>query len=176
MSHFDDLEHAALRHGAIAVVEPIDDDKPTVLVAPLGSALPDDGIFEYVTFNSFSELLNVKHGAVVLFRDDQAGFLRILSEHHILFGLDVKPVYGVPNSAYEPWFDDATFGLPKLSYHPLVSEVRIARDVQSVQEANRPVSVVQKEEKQVQRADGSVRYDDRIGVANEDMDDGIETT
>lgn len=172
MSHIDDMMFQAAQAG---VVQVLDDDanepEHVILVAPLGTEVPDDGILTYVTIDVFYDLLNVAHGSVVLFREDQAKLLEVFARERSVFARSVKALYGVPGATYEPWFDDATFGLPKLSYSPLVSEIRIANDVAAVKEANRPLSVVEREEKQYKRADGSVRYDHDISVAKEGEDD-----
>jgi len=169
MSHIDDIMHQAEELGVIKRVD-TEETRTVVLVAPLGSVVPDDGILSYSTFDSFSELLNASHGTVILFRPDQKKMLEILSAERETFGLEVKALFGVPGVLYEVWFEEATFGLTKLSYSPLVSEIRMAADVDALKRANEPVSVIEKEERQHRKADGSVRHDQQIGVAREGDD------
>lgn len=169
MAHYDDLLDLADSVGAITRVSEQQSELPLMFVAPLGTSLPEDGQLTYLTANSFSDLLKAADGSVMLFREDQQRMLEILAKDAELFGYTVKALYGVPGSAYDRWFEEAVFGLEKVSYAPLVSEIRIAREVTAAKRAN-VRTVVEKEEKQYVRPNGTVRYDDEISVASGDDD------
>lgn len=148
---------------------------PVLFVAPLGTEVPSDGLLTYVTFNTFAELLGAPEGAVVLFREDQKNKLTTLCADAAVFERDVRAMYGLPATEYKAWFDEATFQTEKVSYAPLVSEIRIADEVEATKEATRKQgSTYQQERKRTERSDGSVRYHDSIGVYNPDEDDDDE--
>lgn len=167
MSRYDNLMNLAEATGAIKRVEEPKEALPVALVAPLGVSVPDDGILSYVTVDNFKQLLDTPEGSVVLFREDQAQMLTTFCRDSDLFGRSVQVLYGAPGSTYDRWFDEATFEKSKVSYAPLVSEIRIAGDIAAVKKANESQSVVDKEEQQFRKRDGGVRYDERIGTAAE---------
>lgn len=171
MSRYDNLMKIAEDTGAIEKPSEETTSLPIALVAPLGVSVPDDGVLTYVTVDTFKQLLDTPEGAVVLFREDQAQMLTTFCRDSDLFGRSVKVLYGAPNSVYDRWFDEAVFEKQKVSYAPLISEIRIAGDVEAVKRANSSQSVVEKEEQQYRRRDGSVRFDERIGTADGLSDD-----
>jgi hypothetical protein len=167
----------ALNSGAIE--RPAEEGKqeklPVLFVAPLGTEVPNDELLSYVTFNTFVELLSAPEGAVVLFREDQKNKLATLCADAAVFERDVRALFGLPATEYKPWFDEATFQLEKVSYAPLVSEIRIADEVEATKEATRQQgSTYQQERKRTERKDGSVRYHENIGVYNPDEDEDDE--
>lgn len=165
MSRYDNLMRTAEEVGAIERVDVTNADLPTVLVAPIGNSVPEDGILTYVTVDTFKQLLDVPAGAVVLFHKDQESMLATYASQDVLFGVSVSVLYGAPGSDYDRWFEEATFEKKKISYAPLVSEIRISKEVDAAKRANEPRSVVEKEESQYRRADGSVRYDEKLTTA-----------
>lgn len=149
---------------------------PLVLVSPLGAAVPDDGLLEYVTFDSAGDFLGLAERArarVALAREDQGELLRVLCDNSKLLGIEIKAVYGVPECDYRPWFDEVTFHKERLSYSPFVSEMRIAKDVAEMQEKERPKTVVEKEESTFIRKKGGIKSIEagRIAVGLDDDND-----
>lgn len=145
-------------------------DYAPLVVAPLGSAVPDDGFLNYVTFDTFREILEAAPGSVLLFRDDQAAKLKALCENADALEVSIQALYGLPATDYLRWFDEAVFAMPRLAYSPLVSELRENKTVLELRKAKEPVSVHQREVKQRTRGDGSVRYhdgEDDVGLAEE---------
>lgn len=138
-----------------------------LLVAPLGTVVPDDGILRYVTVDSFRDVLNAESGSVILFRQDQGAMLSVLSGNADALSVDVQALFGVPGAEYTRWFEEATFSRPRLSYGPLVSELRESANLNKIQEDNRVKTVSERETARRTRGDGTVRYheDDSIGVA-----------
>lgn len=141
----------------------------TIFVAPLGSSLPDDGLLTYVTVDKFSDLLSQPAGTVVLFREDQARLLSVLCQDADVFERDVHAVFGLPNVDYGRWFEEATFSKPRMSYAPLISEIRISRDVDNLRSANAPKTVAEREDARILTTKGTVRIhdEDSIGLATE---------
>lgn len=145
------------------------DEYPVLFVAPLGSMLPDDGQLNYKTFDKFGEILEFEIGSVVLFREDQAKLLAVLSVDSDVFERNVHALYGLPSTEYGRWFEEATFGKPRVSYGPLVSEIRTSNEVAAAKAANEPRTVVEREDARILTGSGKVRTydDDSIGLASE---------
>lgn len=144
-------------------------DHPVLFVAPLGSVVPDDGQLTYKTFDKFSEILDCEVGTVVLFREDQARFLAVLSADASVFERDIHALYGLPSAEYGRWFEEATFGRPRVSYGPLISEIRTSNEVAAAKAANEPKTVAEREDARILTSSGKVRTydDDSIGLASE---------
>lgn len=142
---------------------------PTIFVAPLGVAVPDDGMLTYVTVDKFQDLLQHPAGTVVLFREDQGRLLAVLCQDSDVFERDVHAVYGLPGTEYPRWFEEATFAKPRVSYAPLISEIRTAREIEQVRSAAAPKTVAQREDERILTKTGEVRShdDDSIGIASE---------
>lgn len=152
---------------------------PILFVAPLGSVVPDDGVLNYLTLDTavqFFTAASLDKTDVVLVREDQAQLLRAICENSAVFGIEIKTLYGVPESDYKVWFDEATFGTDRISYSPFVSELRIAHDVVDMQERSREKSVIEREESTFVRKTGLVKglkkTDIQVGL--DDGDDGLE--
>lgn len=145
------------------------EEYPVIFVAPLGTVVPDDGQLSYKTFDKFGEILDFETGTVILFREDQAKLLSILCVDAAVFERDVHVLYGLPNTEYGRWFDEVTFGRAKVSYGPLVSEIRTSNEVAAAKAANEPKTVTEREDARILTGDGRVRsYDgDSIGIATE---------
>jgi len=166
-NRMDKLFHDAAEAGVIARVDENGKKEglPPLFVAPLGTVVPDDGLLAYVTVDKFADIVSAEAGSVVLFRKDQARMLFILSQDADMFGFDVKALMGLPSTEYEQWFDEATFSRDKVSYAPLISEIRIADEVDAAKAANRIEGTTHlREQKRISRGDGSVRYHENIGV------------
>lgn len=146
---------------------------PVIFVAPLGTAVPDDGIFSYTTINSLRDLGTVEDRSVILFGHDQEQMLRVLSQNDGLFHVAVQSLFGVPGSDYLPWFDDAAFGLDRIAYGAFVAELRAAKET-SEQLAARERSGTDVEASRYTTASGKVRYNqdiDAFDEENQDVDD-----
>lgn len=142
---------------------------PTLFVAPLGNSLPDDGILAYKTIDRFSDIVGFSAGTVVLFREDQARLLSVLCTDADVFEFDVHAVYGLPGAEYGRWFEEACFSKPRVSYAPLISEIRISREVDDLRAANAPKTVTEREDDRILTSEGKVRThdEDAIGLATE---------
>lgn len=93
-------------------------------VAPIGEKTPEDGVFNFVTIDDFPDVELVESRSVILFRRDQASMLKMLSSNQKQFAFTYLSLIGVPGGDYSPWFDDATLGLSRIAYEPLIAEVR----------------------------------------------------
>lgn len=142
---------------------------PVIFVAPLGSVLPDDGQLSYKTFDKFGEILDFEVGTVILFREDQARLLGVLCIDSDVFERNVHALYGIPGADYGRWFEEVTFGKARVSYGPLVSEIRTSNEVAAARAANETKTVAEREDARVLTSKGKVRtYDeDSIGLASE---------
>lgn len=146
--------------------------KPILFVAPLGSVVPDDGVLNYLTLDTAVQFLtaaSLDKTDVILVREDQAPLLKAICENADVFDVEVRTLYGVPESDYKVWFDEATFGVDRISYSPFVSELRIAHDVVEMQERSRERSVIEKEESTFVRKTGLVK-----GLKKTDIQVGLE--
>ena len=148
---------------------------PVLLVAPLGTAVPDDGVLDYQTIDTAAELLAMagRAGTVVLCRDDQVALLSVICQNAAVFGVQVKSIHGIPNTTYSPAYDEATFGCERIAYSPLISEINVAIDVAEIQEQNRAKSQIEKEEGTYVRKTGDVKRlkDEDVSVGLDDDED-----
>lgn len=148
---------------------------PVLLVAPLGTAVPDDGVLDYQTIDNASDMFAVagRAGMVVLCRDDQIELLDVVCQNASVFGIQVKSIHGIPNTTYTPAYDEATFGCERIAYSPLISEINVAMDVAAIQEENRTKSQIEKEESTYVRKTGDVKRlkDDDVSVGLDDEDE-----
>lgn len=142
---------------------------PTIFVAPLGTSLPEDGMLSYVTVDKFVDVLSHPAGTVVLFRKDQERLLSVLCVDADVFERDVHAVYGVPGVEYERWFEEATFSKPRISYAPLISEIRTSNEIEAAKSAAQPRTVAEREDARTLNKHGDVRThdEDAIGLATE---------
>lgn len=142
---------------------------PTIFVGPLGAAVPEDGMLNYVTVDKFVDVLSHPAGTVVLFRKDQERLLSVLCVDSDVFERDVHAVYGLPGTEYERWFEEATFQKPRVSYAPLISEIRTSNEVQAAKSAAQPRTVAEREDARTLNKHGQVRThdEDSIGLAEE---------
>lgn len=168
----EQLYQTAVAGGLINTESELDNAReqfPVLFVAPLGSVLPDDGQLSYKTFDKFGEILEFEIGSVVLFREDQAKLLAVLSEDADVFERNFHALYGLPSAEYGRWFEEATFSKPRVSYGPLVSEIRTSNEIAAAKSANEPKTVVEREDARILTGNGRVRTydDDSIGLATE---------
>lgn len=140
-----------------------------LIVAPLGTSVPEDGLLTYVTVDTFKDILNTADNSVILFREDQAELLAILASNADALAVNLRALYGIPSTEYDRWFDSATFNVAKMSYAPTISAIREANVVNDLRVKEQPKSTHQNEVARRTRSDGSTRYhdDDSIGLANE---------
>lgn len=139
---------------------------PVLFVAPLGDAVPEDGIFTYTTITDLSDVGRVEERSVVLFREDQNEQLAVLSKHAEQFGRAVQSLFGVPGSAYGVWFEDATFSLDRIAYGAFIAEMRAAAEV-AAQNASNNRSGTKIESDRYTKASGEVRYSQDITVGDD---------
>lgn len=142
-------------------------DLEVLFVAPIGDAVPEDGVFTYTTINSLSDIGLVKARSVILFREDQADALTVLGRSSEQFARTVQPLFGVPGGNYGVWFDDATFGLDRIAYGAFVAELRAAEEIAS-QAKSAGRSGTEIESDRYTTASGRVRFADSISTAVED--------
>lgn len=152
--------------GAKEAIDAEKNNELVLFVAPLGQAVPEDGIFDYTTLDSLSDVGPIAPRSVVLFREDQAEMLQVLCRNASAFARTLFPIYGAPECRYAPWFDEATFGLERISYGPYVSELRAAAEVKE-QLAARDKSGTDVERDRYTKKNGEVRFAD-ISDGNED--------
>lgn len=153
-----------------------------VWICPTGAELPQDDFLTYTTVDSYFDICarvvdSTQEGAeivVVVVREDQAKYVRVLCEGADVIGLRVRALHGVPSSTYEPWFDDCTFGAERIAYGPLYEEWRVSVDVENLRAANTPKDDYSRERAQFVRANGSVKElpSDRVIVGLGDADSG----
>lgn len=139
-----------------------------IFVAPLGAAIPEDGVFNYTTVNNLSDIGAVPARSVILFGEDQNEALAVLAKHCDLFHRSVQMLFGVPGSDYGPWFDDATFSLERIAYGAFVAELRAASEIAKQTRADER-SGTKVESDRYTRANGDVRYSASI-TAGDDSD------
>lgn len=142
-------------------------DLPVIFVAPLGNAVPDDGVFKYTTIDNLSQLSTVGERDVVLFSEDQAEMLSVLCKHSESFGLAVETLFGVPGSDYAVWFEDATFASERIAYGAFVAELRSAADI-AEQNAAASRSGTKIESDRYTTKAGNVRYSESITAGDDD--------
>lgn len=143
-----------------------------LFVAPMGVAVPTDGIFTYTTIDDLRGLAGLAAGTVVLFTEDQADIVRLLCSRPQAFGLDARVLHGAPGLEYLGWWNDASFGVPRQMYGALVSELRVAQEVAAISASNNR-SGTDIERERYSRTDGSVRHASiKSGIDVVEGDDG----
>lgn len=149
--------------------------RPLLLLAPLGTAVPDDGMLEYRTFQSAAELLTPVDGVVWLCAPEQLPKVKAVVSNADAFEFRPIVVFGVPSTEYDQSFGDATFGAERWAYTSVISALRESSDLEQLKKESAVLSKHDRERKQVSRADGTVRFhgNDAIRTAEED-DDGTE--
>lgn len=145
-------------------------ESEVLFVAPIGDSMPEDGVFTYTTINSLSDLGLVKARSVILFREDQADILTVLSRNAEQFDRTVQPLFGVPGANYGLWFDDATFGLDRIAYGAFVAELRAAEEV-ALQAKSAARSGTDIESDRYTTATGKVRFAESIAAVSGDDSD-----
>lgn len=144
---------------------------PVLFVAPLGDAVPEDGVFAYTTITDLSDIGNVPARSVILFREDQNVMLGVLTKYAESFGRAVQSLFGVPGSSYGVWFDDATFGLDRIAYGAFVAELRAASEIAAQTQADER-SGTKVESDRYTKKSGVVRYSGDIRVGDDsDVDE-----
>lgn len=170
----DQMYNSAIELGLVS--EPSDGKQKVltqeIMVAPLGSSVPDDGFLTYSTVDTFRDILDALNGTVVLFRKDQQDLLAVLCSNASALSIGVQAVFGLPATDYEPWFTDATFGVARISYAPLLSSLREKLEVDTILKGKAERSTHEREVAQRTRKDGSVAYhdEDGIGLADSEHD------
>lgn len=171
------LETMYQRAKALGVIqqdgEQIDkSDFQLILVAPLGTSVPEDGLMSYVTVDTFKDILSANSGSVVLFREDQAEKLALLCANADALECEIQALYGLPGTVYDRWFEEASYNAERISYAPLVAKIRDDAEVQQIQDAKLVKSRHEIEVKQRTNKRGRVRYnDDSIGIVDDDDDE-----
>lgn len=146
-------------------------DLPVIFVAPLGAAIPEDGVFNYTTIDNLSQLATVKPRDVILFSEVQAEALSVLCKHAEQFGLEIKTLFGVPGSEYFVWFEDATFASERIAYGAFVAELRAASEVAEQTEAAERSGTKIESDRYTTRT-GKVRYSETISAGDDsDVDE-----
>lgn len=69
-----------------------------IFVAPLGSVVPEDGVFNYTTINNLSDIGSVPARSVILFGEGQNEALVVFAKHCALFDRAAQMLFGVPGS------------------------------------------------------------------------------
>lgn len=144
-------------------------DFQQLIVAPIGSSVPEDGLLSYVTVDSFKDILNAANNSVILFREDQAELLAVLCTNADALAVDLRAMFGIPSTEYDRWFESAVFNVAKVSYAPAISAIREATMVDELRAKDAPKSTHENEVVRRTRADGTTRYhdDDSIGLADD---------
>lgn len=161
--------YAADEFGLPGTQDKGNESDPVLFVAPLGNEVPDDGVFQYTTINNLSDIGAVGERSVILFREQQSAALKVLCSNMEEFGRRIQPLFGVPNSIYEVWFDDAAFGTDRVAYGAFVAELRASAELEAQRKASTR-SGTDNERERFSKASGAVRFNTEIGVAGDDSD------
>lgn len=127
--------------------------KPGVLLLP-GGTVPTEALLAVTAISSVFDLADfVNPEDPVILSIADADVLRCALEYPSLFGDRFYVLDGFPGFEYKDYFVNATWGLPKVSYHSLAAEITFARELNAKAELAGQ-SVIEKERKRVQRKSG----------------------
>lgn len=127
--------------------------KPGVLLLP-GGTVPDNALLAVTAIASvfdMADFVNPEDPIILSVADGET--LRCILEFPGIFGERFYVLEGFPGFEYRDYFTNATWGLPKVSYHSLAAEVTFARDLNAKAELAGQ-TVLEKERKRVQRKSG----------------------
>lgn len=131
-------------------------DTKTLYLCPSVAKLPDDGLLNYVTFETFGDLLALPERSVVLLRPDQFRFVKVVEAHGNTVGLDFKVLTGVAEADYSVAFDDVTWSFERIAYAPFIADLTNTLTLESTLRSQKKGAVAT-EEAAYTRKDGSVK-------------------
>lgn len=168
-----DMQAAAERHELERVANDAKAEFDMVFVAPRPDESPDDGILVYADAVSVKDLLPDENRHVLLFSEQEGDLLEMFIKYQARFEVRPHVLVGLPTASYSPWWDSLTWMLDKTSYPTLVSELALENRVNEERRmANR--SVVQIEQDQYTRADGTVKDHAKYDLVVSDDDENLE--
>lgn len=127
--------------------------KPGVLLLP-GGTVPSEALLAVTAVSSIFDLADfVNPEDPVILSIADADVLRCALEYPALFGDRFYVLEGFPGFEYKDYFVNATWGLPKVSYHSLAAEITFARELNAKAELAGQ-TVIERERKRVQRKSG----------------------
>lgn len=170
-----DLVDANVRIGITPVDQSDTSNFPLLFVCPLVNSDGQAGVLSYVTVDDLFMIGSVPEGSVIMVDDGQLEIFRLFCQNAPLFERSVSVLWAVPGVEYSPGFLSATVGVTRTSFHGLVSELELDREVSAAKAAAATdQSVFLSERSRVERRDGSVRSA-AVGVAglvsDEELDD-----
>lgn len=167
-----DMQAAAERHELERAVEDAKSEHTIVFVAPRPDVSPDDGILVYGDVVSVKDLLLDDDRHVLLFDEQDGDLLEMLIKYQNRFEVRPQVLVGLPSASYSPWWDSLTWMLDKSSYPTLVSELSLDNRVREERRfANR--SVVETEQEQYTRKDGTVKDHTKYELSLPDDEDDL---
>jgi len=138
-------------------------------VAPNPTELPDDGVLNYVVISSVYDLKDAPERSVLLFPASQERLLSILASNPDVFGLRLQCLAGVPKADYSVSFDQTVWNMEKVSYGPLLSELRLSIEVDAQTRAA-GMTLHDQERARVTRSSGEVKAHTAFDLAVDDGD------
>lgn len=165
-----DMQAAVEMHELEKAVKEHASEFETIFVAPLGDNEPDDGILTYGHAVGVEDLVRGHTVNVLLFSDDDLDLLEMLVKYAPRFKASVKVLVGLPQTSYSADWQSKTWMLDKVSYPTLVSELALASQVEKERKVAN-ATVVEREQAQYTRADGTVKDYTNFDVALPDDGD-----
>lgn len=135
------------------------DNLRLVFVCPAGTDTYEDDLIKFVYVDQVGQLLSLEPGPVALvFSDDHLRVASCLKDYHGLFGLDIAFIEGVPGQLENPAFNEAMYGIERVSYHRVIGDlVEAERRLAMMTEAERAESINALERSRYTRKNGSVK-------------------
>jgi len=106
------------------------DDAKSFFVIPSGDTLPDDGVLMYVEIVDVYQLKDTPEHSVLVFSPTHNEDLKCVVENSGIFKANLTRLMGVPGANYSPEFASATWPLQEAAYASLVTELRVAGDIE----------------------------------------------
>lgn len=159
------------------IKEPIDSSveenaSRTLYIAPVTETVPQDGILQYTTVESVSDILGTPTHHVVQFRPAQLKLIELFRDYGPTLGVEFKVITGLPEAEYNAAFDDATWAFERVAYVPFIADLVQAADVHAALKAEEQGSFGA-ERASFTRTDGSVKAHTRFAGPN-DLDEAVE--
>lgn len=99
-------------------------ERPDRLICPAGAISPTDGLLDFATVETVSDLIMARPvNAVLMFREESRDLLKCLVEYADLFGVEPVLLSGVPALNYPAEFEADCWELRRVPYHTVVNDL-----------------------------------------------------
>lgn len=166
-----DMQKAVEEHESRLAIAELAKEYDTIFIAPLGDAVPEDGVLAYQVVVDVKDVINAtENAAVLLFGRESLTVAEMLVKYSVLFKLHPVVLAGIPGSEYGAEWDAITWMLDKASYSTLLSELALSERVDEERRlSSRSDHDVERDK--ITRADGTVKEYTSFDLNHPDEED-----